>query len=376
MSLRIKLHPDLSGPLYHYNNTAVLRFSKSAWQYYLELPDGTLLPVRGVTNTLKIIGGQKTEILIGWSVRKDFEKFLSLITACRRRSDGFVEAPWEDIEGIVDIAKREHKQILDTAGSIGHGAHEHLELIANSLMAADDRRLAELLAKWPENEASCNAAIAAVAFLVDHNVRFIASEQRVFSREWMVAGTMDADWLIDSCTRPECPCQKYAPFADKRVVGDYKSSNYVYSSMMGQMALYRKAKCEEAEFCGQPIKYDGSVLLRIGKDDLSEFEPFFVFGDGEYEKHLALFKRSLDLKESVDEVDAWMKGIRDEVREKEKAAKAEAKLAEHRIRCPKADDYKGKRMTKCLPDGSQCQACKLKYEEQHETIKEASTTAA
>ena len=192
MSLKIKKYLDLSGPLFHYKNEVRLRFSPSLWTYFLENTDGSLTPISGVTNTLKVIGGKKIEMLIAWAIKKDFEKFLDLIAECMRK-DGFVEAPWDEVEELVTLAKREHKQLLDTAGDIGHGAHEHLEAIAKSLIAHDDSRLGELLAKWPEDEKSCNAAIAAVAFLSDHNVRFIEAEQRVVSREWLVAGTMDGD---------------------------------------------------------------------------------------------------------------------------------------------------------------------------------------
>jgi hypothetical protein len=358
VSLRIKKYPDLSGPLYHYNGEVVLRFSKSLWTYFLERGD-ELIPIRGVTNTLKVIGGKKTDMLIGWAVKKDFEKFLTLIAECRRGN--FCECPWDEIAEFITVAKREHKQLLDTAGDIGHGAHEHLEAIAKSLIAHDDSRLGELLAKWPEDEKSANAAIAAVAFLADHNVRFIDAEQRVVSREWLVAGTMDGDALVDSCDRAECSCQKYAPFKDARMVLDYKTSNGVWTSMFGQMALYRKAKTEEFP----DIRYDGSVLLRIGKDDASEFEAWFTFGDAEYREHLALFKTALDLKESLDLVEGWMDSIRDEVKAKEKAKRDAEKEAAHRIRCPKADDYKGKRLTTCFEDGTQCKACKAKFEEVH-----------
>jgi hypothetical protein len=172
---------------------------------------------------------------------------------------------------------------------------------------------------------------------------------------------MDGDALLDSCDRSECPCQQFAPFKDKRVVLDYKTSNGVYSSMFGQMAFYRKAKVEEFP----DIVYDGSVLLRIGKDDKSEFEPFFVFGDEMYEDHLALFKHALDLKDSVDKVDAWMQGIKDEVREKAKAAKAAEKAARMLVACDKSADYKGKRLTKCFEDGKQCISCAAKYAENH-----------
>lgn len=363
MGLTIRKYKDLVGPLYHYNGTAKLWFSPSAWLYLLETLDG-LVPIHGVTGSLKIIGGKKTDMLIGWAVKKDFEKFMALIAECRR-GDGFIEAPWDAIEELVLVAKREHKQILETAGDIGHGAHEHLEQIAKALIANDDGRLGELLAKWPEDPQSCNASIAAVSFLADHNVRFIDSERRVYSRELNVAGTMDGDALVDSCTREECSCQKYGPFKDKRVVLDYKTSNGTWSSYFGQMAVYRKARVEEAEFCGEKISYDGSVLLRIGKDDASEFECFFVMGDELYERHLELFKAALGLKIVLDVVEGWMDSIRDAVRVKEKAKRDAEKEAAHRIHCPKADDYKGKRLTKCFDDGTQCKACQAKYQEEH-----------
>jgi len=39
--------------------------------------------------------------------------------------------------------------------------------------------------------------------------------------------------------------------------------------------------------------------------------------------------------------------------------------AAHRIRCSKADKYQGKRLTTCFEDGTQCKACKAKFEEVH-----------
>jgi hypothetical protein len=366
VSLLIKAHPDLSGRLYHYSGEVVLRFSPSAWKYFLEGKDGSLTPIRGVTKTLKIIGGRKTDMLIGWACKKDFEKFLDLVAECLR-GDGFVEAPWEDIAEMVRTAKLEHRALLETAGDVGHSAHEHLELIAKSLITVNDARLGELLAKWPEDERSCNAAIAAVAFLVDHRVRFLSAEQRVLSREWMVCGTMDGDVLIDDCGNADCPCARYAPFKNKRCVLDYKTSNGVYSSMFGQMALYRKASTEEKNFETRDFSgiYDGSVLLRLGKDERQEFEAWFTFGDIEYQQHLALFKQALDLKESVDAVDGWMDAIRDEVQAKAKLVRAAARDAAHRIACPKSKTYVGARMTKCFEDGTQCAACDKIYLDRH-----------
>jgi len=360
VSLLIKAHPDMSGPLYHYSGEVVLRFSKAAWKYFHDQA-GVLTAIRGVTNTLKIIGGRKTDMLIGWACKKDFEKFMSLIAECRR-GDGFVEAPWDDVEELVKLAKAEHRTILEQAGETGHSAHEHLELIAKSLILQDNGRLDELLAKWPEDDRSCNAAIAAVAFLAEHNVRFLSAEQRVLSREWMVCGTMDGDILVDDCGAVDCPCAKYAPFKDRHVVLDYKTSNGVYSSMFGQMALYRKAS--EEEF-GKT--YDGSVLLRLGKDDASEFESWFTFGDAEYQQHLALFKRALDLKESVDTVEAWMDAIRDEVRAKAKVVRDAARAVRLTQECASFKKYKGVRAPQCN-GGRPCAACLKKFAETHKVV--------
>ena len=40
-----------------------------------------------------------------------------------------------------------------------------------------------------------------------------------------------------------------------------------------------------------------------------------------------------------------------------KARKLLEKQEQDRIACPKFKEYKGVRLTKCLPDGTQCEAC-------------------
>jgi hypothetical protein len=346
----------LSGPLYHYNNTAVLRFSPKAWLYLLEGPNG-LTPIDGTTSTLKIV--DKSAALIGWSTRLFLEKAIELSQQFRRGD--FIEAEWEDYVAMLAYAKDEHKRTLDAAGDTGHSAHAFVESLVKATMADDESRRLEILAKFPEDDRAANAAVACVCFFADHNVRYLAAEQRVFSREWLVAGTLDGDCLIDSCTRVECPCQQFAPFTNKRICLDLKTSNQIVGTYFAQAAFYRKAKVEEFP----DVKFDGTVILRLGKDDRSEFEPWFVMDEESHEKHLAFFKRCLDLKHSVVSVEEEMRVVKEARREKVKAAKAAAKLEADKIRCPKADDYKGSRMTKCLPDGTQCAACKQIYEGKH-----------
>lgn len=353
MSLKIKKYPDLSGPLMHYNGEVILRFSPKAWLYLME-KDGDLVPISGVTNTLKIV--DKSAALIGWATRLFLEKAVALLQSNRRR-DGFVEVDYDELVTILATAKDEHKNVLEKAGDTGHDAHAFVESLVKATMAEDELRRMEVLAKFPEDERATNAAVACLAFFADHNVRYVAAEQRVVSREWLVAGTMDGDVLIDSCDRADCPCQAFAPFKDKRVVLDLKTSNQVQATYFAQADFYWKAKVEEFP----ETKFEGTVILRLGKDDASEFEPWFSFGDESHERHLQFFKRALDLKQSVEATEQEMRDVKEARKEKARQAKAEA----DKIRCGKADDYKGSRMSKCLPDGSQCQACRAIYLTKH-----------
>jgi hypothetical protein len=358
MSLRIHRYRDLSGPLFHYGGKCVLRFSPKEWQYLLETPDG-LKPIDGVTGTLRIV--DKSEALLGWACKTDFAKLLALLQEYRR-SDGFVEALYSDVETIVAEAKRTHKEHLEDAGIVGKSAHSFVESLAKAILASNDTRLCEVLATGlPEDERAATCAISAVCFFVEHSVKFVATEQRVFSREWLVAGTLDGDILISSCKNPRCACSKFAPFIDKRFILDLKTSNHVHGTFMAQTALYQKAKCEEFPEC----HYDGRLILRLGKEDPEDFEPIFLFGDELYAKHLAFFRRALDLKHSVDETESEMRTARDERCAEEKAARAAEKEAVHRVRCPRTDDYKGSRKTKCFDDGTQCEACSKIYVEKH-----------
>jgi hypothetical protein len=352
VSLKIHRYPDLSGPLFHYNNSVILRFSPKLWLYLLEA-NGLLTPIDGVTNTLKIV--DKSAALIGWSTRLFLETAIRLSQQFRRGD--FVEAEWNDYVAMLAYSKDEHKRVLEAAGDTGHSAHAFVESLVKATMADDEARRLEILAKFPEDERATNAAVAAVCFFADHNVRYISAEQRVFSLEWLVAGTMDGDILIDSCDREDCPCQEYAPFINKRVCLDLKTSNQIVGTYFAQAAFYRKAKTEEFP----DVRFDGTVILRLGKDDAQEFEPWFTFGDESQEKHLSFFKRCLDLKKSVAAVEDEMRAVKDIRREKVKAVKAAAKLAQDKVRCPKADDYKGSRKSKCLEDGSQCEACAAIY---------------
>ena len=126
---RIHRYKDLSGPLVHYGGKCVLRFSPKEWQYLLETAGG-LKPIDGVTGTLRIV--DKSEALLGWACKTDFANLLALLQEYRR-SDGFVEALYSDVETIVAEAKRAHKEHLEDAGIVGKSAHSFVESLAKTL---------------------------------------------------------------------------------------------------------------------------------------------------------------------------------------------------------------------------------------------------
>jgi hypothetical protein len=358
MGLKIKQYADLSGPLLHYAGEVTLRFSPKAWLYLRETPEG-LVPVYGVTKTLKIVD---KPALVPWAVKKAVARAYEIIREKHGRGDGFVECTAEDLMEALLQAKREPEDILEAAGDTGHAAHYFVEDLIDATLRGDENRRLEILAKFPQDERATNCVIAALCFFVEHDVKFISSEQRVYSRELNVAGTLDGDILASSCQNLRCGCQIRAPFKDLRICLDMKTSNYVYNTHFAQAGFYRFAKCEEFP----DVKFDGTVILRMGKDDLAQFEPWWSFGDEEYGRHVTFFKRALALYQSVFEADRWMWEIRDRQRAYDKGLKDVAKAEQAKVRCPKAAEYKGSRITTCLPDGTQCDACSSIYKKRHQ----------
>jgi len=320
----VKRYTDLVGPLLHYSGSVRLWFSPSKWLYLRETPDGLVL-IGGVTNTLKIV--DKSNALISWALRTDCEKFLALMMECKR-GDGFFECEVSDLIAKLDVAKKEHTVILEEAGDTGHDSHSWVESFVKATLGDNELRRLEILSKFPTDERAANCVVAALAFFAEHNVRFISTEQRVYSKRLDVAGTMDGDILIDSCDNPACTCHQNTimcgtpgAFKDARMVLDLKTSNGIWATYLAQAALYRSAKVEEFFPEGDP--YLGQLILRLGKDNRQEFEPFFALGSALYTAHLNFFEHALALKQDVADAESLLREIRDKGREIERQRREE-----------------------------------------------------
>ena len=173
-----------------YQGTETLRFNADEWKYYRKMGD-LWVPLDGVTSIVKLITPSKP--LMVWAVRKALEKTKALLMAGGYvYSDGVVKKLYEEtLDNILSQAKKADEEELEDAGEVGHVAHDHIEKIIKSILTNDEDRRMELLAKLPEDERSSNGAIAAICWIVEHKVRFVSTERRVFDRQHGFAGTCD-----------------------------------------------------------------------------------------------------------------------------------------------------------------------------------------
>ncbi len=73
----------------------------------------------------------------------------------------------------------------------------------------------------------------------------------------------------------------------------------------------------------------------------------------------------LSVCRALDRTEKRMHAIVDARNAIRKARKLLEKQEQDKIECPKFKDYKGQKLTKCLPSGEQCAACDAKFKEMH-----------
>ncbi len=357
MSLIIRKYNDLTAPRLFYNDTVALRFSPSKWLWLREASEG-LIPVDGVTTVLKFCDGSALDPLINWSIKQGFDKFKRLMMERHLGPNNAIEL-WEgELDALILEGKKGAREKLEDAGMCGSMAHAHLEKIARATLAQEQSRLEELVALLPLDPRAESCVIAGILWCVEHDIEWIRSEQPVYSRIHNVCGTLDNLAWASSCQNPQC-CP--TPFTRRRVQIDYKSSNSMRGwSYACQTGIY--TTCWEEEHPDQPI--DDRFILMLDKLT-AEFEAWHLEGRELQEQDSNAYLDALQCYRSHKAVQARMDAVRDTRRDAEKAAAEIVKDAARRIECPRAKDYKGARKTKCFDDGSQCLACKKKFEEKH-----------
>jgi hypothetical protein len=322
----------MSDSYFFYNDTVELRFDSEAHQYFLVEELGNLIPVKNVTTILHVI--DKSFALVPWAVKVAAQELLRKIPLAQVQDEfgSIMLAPitLEDFTKLVMEAKDTHKRVLTDAGDLGHLAHKCLE---DSIQHAIDHtggNVAELR-NLPTDEKALACAQAAFAWMQQHKVRWLKTEQKIYSREYGYAGTMDGKCLVSSCDDRSC-CTEH--FEDALSIADWKSSNALRLEYVFQVAgAYEHAEREEY---GENIQY--CFILRLGKneEEAGKFEPWPIPAK-DFPEAFAGFLACLELTKLIDSVSARMSARKKGVRAVKKQMKAEEKeIAKMKAKVEKA----------------------------------------
>lgn len=358
---------------------------------YLLVTDQGLEKVDGVTQTCHII--DKSNALIPWAVKMMHQKLLRTVPV----SEGYVPPmKFEEFEKLSLDAKGAHKDKLEEAGAIGDIAHAWIEnyikirIAVDSVFASkpsgDTYEFMVLALQWqlankPGDVRAWNACNAALDWMSRHNVRWICTERKIYSRAYKYAGTMDGLCICDSCYNPLCCPEE---FIDRLSVADWKTSNHLYMEYVLQTAGYENAYEEENH-----VDIEDRWIIRLGKED-GEFEPWHL------EKHnfsddFGGFLDALDLTRRVRLIEGRIAAKKADIRAalkeernrarivqeaEEKARKAEEHSKKQKARvealalaCTASKTYKGVRKPTCKTGigGGPCVSCAFKYAKMQET---------
>jgi hypothetical protein len=210
----------------------------------------SILSVTAITGMI-----DKSGALIGWAV-KLFREFL-----LDKISNGENITPETVVEG-----SRQHSIKKQQAADIGTEIHEWVNEFIDKKNP-----------KMPDKEAVKNGALAFLKWIDENKVKFLKSEEIVYSKKYDYAGILDAEAIVNK----------------ERCIVDFKSSNGIYNEMRYQVAGYQ---CAKEEMTGK--KYDCRWIIQFGKDT-GEFTAYRL---DEYKKDLSAFLGALVIKKREAEL--------------------------------------------------------------------------
>lgn len=196
--------------------------------------------VKGVTTYLGI--KDKSQALVSWATELAGLHLLEVL-----ESGNGINA--DDICKAIGL----HTEKKEEAADIGTITHAWCEHFINHKLGVQGFEIAPEL---PTDQATLLGVDSFLEFLDAHEVKFISSERIVYSRKHQYIGQMDFEAMIDG----------------KMSVGDFKTSNGLYNTVLAQMAAYQMAAEEEAEYLGTNVKYENRYAVRLAKETEDEYK--------------------------------------------------------------------------------------------------------
>lgn len=330
-----------------YDHTVEVRFDKEKHIYYLVQADGSLKALDSVSQVCHII--DKSKALVPWACKMMMQKLFLLIPKTITKSGTeAVIMEYKDFEKAVFSAKTAHKDRLEDAGQVGNSVHDWVERYIKLRIGGHSTE--EILSQFPFDPRAENGCTAALGWMLAHNVRWVAAEKKIYSKEFEIPGTMDGIARTDSCSDPKCCSQA---FKDHLSVIDWKTSNQLYLEYIMQVSTYEVAEREE-----NGTQYDDAWIIRLGKED-GEFEPWYLDQEGlqlGWKAFRSAFSLTKDIR-ALEEYQERRKGQIKAIKKLETIVKKEAKLREA---CARSAKYKGIRPPRCN-GGEPCRSCIHKY---------------
>lgn len=299
------------GPYKFYNDEIVLWFYSDTDRHeYVREYGPEEVAQRGVTTILRII--DKSEYLIPWASKKVSEKVAATMPLEDRDLDVYTKSlPLAEFLDLLDAAKKAPREILDDAGNVGGQAHQSLEDSIRYAINTNGGRVEKLI-NIPKDPRAVSCCSAALDWMTKHDVKWVCTERKIYSKEYEFAGTMDGVAFVTACGDPVC-CPVH--FTDALSVIDWKSSNQLSVSYLYQVAAYRAAYVEETN-----EKVTDAFILRLGKED-GEFEPWHTT-DAELKEDFGAFISCLTLTNQHEYVKLRMSESKKARTVRKRAAKA------------------------------------------------------
>lgn len=227
-------------------------------------------PATGVTTVISVLA---KPALIGWAAKMAAEHVRLGIEALPAELDWNDDSFAETLNRLIEESKSAHTKKKEAAGTHGTDAHALVELYVNSCInkwdiAADLVEKIKPFVEWAEAN-------------VDH---FLFSERKMFNKDLFIAGTADFGCVLKT---------------GQKLMGDFKTSSGVYGiDYYLQCAGYKiLAEAEGDE------KYDGCVIVRLGKKGPADFDVTYNYDCETAEKSfmacLTLYRAQAALKETA-----------------------------------------------------------------------------
>jgi hypothetical protein len=333
---------------YFYTNTdnpIEIKFDKKEHKYYRVDADGNMILLMSGSQVGHIV--DKSMALVPWACKMMAQKIFATVPKTVTKSG--VEAvimPYADFEKAIMAAKTAHKDRLEDAGNVGHATHDWIERYIQALIDGKKELAAQLLSCLPLDERAANGCRAMLDWAQHHNVRFLETEKKIFSRDLDVSGTLDGKALTDSCKDLKC-CPE--AFQDRLSLIDWKTSNHLYLEYIMQVGFYWQAELEE-----HGTVFDDAWVIRLGKED-GEFDPWHL-DTGAISRGQKAFRSALDLNRDLGDLEEYEKARKDAISVLRKAEAEVARQLKRAEACAYSGKFKGSKYPTCN-DGNPCRKC-------------------